>query len=137
MILNIGFVMCAGVFLFAPVGEREFKTRPVLNLFGMRQLGYWLGLLTGDLLLFVPQAILFVALILCIGLRPFSDQLGEFTALIMMFGLSLITHTYLFSHMFTKQNQATKWLVTIYLLVCTFLPQVLSYSSLVASALEN
>jgi hypothetical protein len=89
----LSFSLCSGLFIISPVADKEIKMRQMLNFLGMKSLAYFTGSFLADYVLFVIPTAGFIALLLGVMLT---------------FGFSLISITYLFSFLFTNSNNAFK-----------------------------
>jgi hypothetical protein len=125
-IMIYGFATCSGIYLLTPVSEREFKTRTLLNMSGVSTLQYWLGLLIGDLLLFIPPMSIFILLTVMFQIKPYCEYLDEYCVFAFAFGTSLVTATYFFSSFFDNTNGAIRCIVPFYLIIGTLIPMSLT-----------
>ena len=120
----LGFSLCSGMFILAPVSDKENKLRHLMNFVGMKPLAYYLGSFFADIILFTIPTVGFIILLFPLGIRYFIINWAWATMLAIMvsFGISLISLTYLFSFMFSSANTAFKNIGIIYLIGGTFLP---------------
>ena len=59
----LGFAVSTAIFIDGPVRDRELGLRALLHGMGMRVSAYWLGNMTGDIVLFLASSIGFIAFI--------------------------------------------------------------------------
>jgi len=106
----LGFSLCSGLFIISPVADKEIKMRQMLNFLGMKSLAYYTGSFLADYVLFVIPTAGFIALLFPLGIKLFIMD-GTWVLLLgvmLTFGFSLISITYLFSFLFTNSNNAFK-----------------------------
>lgn len=120
--MNLSFACTAAVYLTTPCEEREHKTRAILNMSGLKSYVYYLGLLTADIVLYLPPMICLILIIIVVDIKIYSTNLGTFAILCAGFGPALITCTYALSHIFKSANFAALFLLLIYVLVGTAIP---------------
>lgn len=61
--LLIGFCTCSGIFILAPISDREFKLRYLMNYIGMKSLSYYIGNFIADYLLFLVPSLGFIIML--------------------------------------------------------------------------
>lgn len=59
----VGFCTCSGIFILAPISERENKLRHLMNYIGMNPFAYYLGNFIADYLLFLIPVAGFIIMI--------------------------------------------------------------------------
>jgi hypothetical protein len=59
----IGFCTCSGIFILAPISDREFKLRYLMNYIGIKSLAYYVGNFIADFILFLVPSIGFIILL--------------------------------------------------------------------------
>jgi hypothetical protein len=59
----IGFCTCSGIFILAPVSDREFKLRYLMHFVGMKSYAYYAGNFLADIILFMIPTIGFIILL--------------------------------------------------------------------------
>jgi ABC-type multidrug transport system permease subunit len=123
-IMCYGFATCSGIYMFTPVGEREYKTKPILNLAGVHSFQYYVGLFIADCTLYVPPVLLFAIMMVALDIRAYSENMDQFLLLVVGFGPALIALTYFVSQAFATGNSAMKCLVPLYLLIGTIGPLI-------------
>lgn len=96
----IGFCVCSGIFVLAPVSDREFKLRYLINFMGMRSYSYFIGNFLTDIILFMVPTIGFIFLLFPMKIEVFSDNWGTIFFLMSTFGVALITLSYVVSFLF-------------------------------------
>jgi hypothetical protein len=90
-----------------------------------------MGLLLADFTIFAILTFVFAIFVLVGKLFGFYAFFGEFVSLTIVFGVGLISMTYLISHVFNSQNTAIKWIYPILSITGSILPAVLmSFASL-------
>lgn len=82
------------------VYERENKLKYALNVMGCRTLPYWLGTLCFDYVMFLIPTLIFYILTICFDILLFKVYGGLLMGMIVTFGFSYITISYLMSFMF-------------------------------------
>lgn len=99
-----------------------------MNFIGMKPLAYYVGNYLADFLLFTIPTFGFIILLFPLGITYFIINLAWLKQLVNMlaFGVSLISMTYLFSFLFTSANNAFKQIGIIYMLIGTFLPNIIT-----------
>lgn len=124
----LGFSLCSGLFIIAPVSDKECKMRQMLTFIGMKPISYYTGSFLADLVLFIIPSMGFVALLFPLGIKLFiMDGTWALLFVVMVtFGLSLISVTYLFSFLYSNPNTAFRQIGIIYYLGGTILPLVVS-----------
>lgn len=130
----LGFSLCSGLFIIAPVADKESKMRQMLTFIGMKPLSYYIGSFLADYILFIIPSIGFIVLLFPLGIKLFIMN-GTWALLFVVmitFGLSLISVTYLFSFMYNNPNTAFRQIGVIYYLGGTILP--ITVSSIIAVA---
>jgi hypothetical protein len=102
----LGFSICSGLFILAPVSDKEQKLRQMMNFVGMKPLAYYTGSFLADFLLFTVPTIGFIILLFPLQIKYFimNGSWAVLLAVMVSFGLSLINVTYLFSFMFKSAN---------------------------------
>lgn len=120
--LNYGFCTSAGSYTLMPVSERENETRSILHSSGLTSLAYWTGLLVADMAVFIGLTALFGVFILVVQLFAFYEFFGWFMLETVIFGLSLLTFTYLLSNIFDRQNTAISWIMPILVILGSVVP---------------
>lgn len=95
-----GFSSSSGIYMITPIQEREDNLRQMLTLSGMRSSSYYLGLFLADFLLFLIPCALFIAFVLCFNMKTYTKDLPDFIAIMVAFGMALITFTYFFASLF-------------------------------------
>lgn len=120
----LGFSLCSGLFILSPVTDKENKLRHLMNFVGMKPLAYYVGSFLADFILFSIPTAGFIALLFPLNIKYFIINGSWATLLIVMisFGFSLISLTYLFSFVFSSANNAFKQIGIIYLVGGTMLP---------------
>jgi len=63
-----GFSLCTGLFILAPVADRQHNLRQMLNFVGMKPLAYYTGSFFADLTLFTIPTVGFIALLFPMGI---------------------------------------------------------------------
>ena len=131
----IGFSTSAGIFILAPVSEREFKLRYLMNFLGLKSLAYYLGNLITDVSLITLPILGFLVIMAVLSFEAFKNAWYLVLILLVCFGYSLITLTYLFNFFFDKSQTAFRMIGVIYLLVGFLLPNILL--SIILAALST
>ena len=126
-LLNFGYVSSSAVYLLMPVIDRENKTRQMLSLNGINSLAYWLGIYICDLILFLFPTCLFLIIVKVMNLAAFGSDIDGLLLILLGFGVSFITYTYMMSFLFKNVTQAVKCLMPAYLLFGTALPLVATF----------
>lgn len=121
-----GFSLCTGLFILAPVADRQQNLRQMLNFVGMKPLAYYTGSFLADLILFTIPTVGFIALLFPMGINYlYMDySWAVFLALMVSFGLSLIALTYLIAFLFSNANTAFKIIGLVYFICGCILPTV-------------
>jgi len=119
------FSLCAGAFIETVVKERFFKNRQYLNVFGCKQVSYWVGNFIFDLSTYIPLMLVFIGIGVCMGLPMFADNKAEISTLFLCFGCGHILFSYAVSFLFTDSQMALKLISFLYLLGGLFLPAVI------------
>ncbi len=98
----LGFSLCSGLYILAPVLDKEKKLRHMLNFIGMDPLAYYAGSYLADVLLFILPTLGFILLLFPLGVRYLIINWAwlKLLAIMIGFGLCLISLTYLFSFLF-------------------------------------
>lgn len=109
----------------------------MLTFIGMKPLSYYTGSFLADFVLFIIPSIGFIALLFPLGIKLFiMDGTWALLFVVMVtFGLSLISVTYLFSFLYSSPNTAFRQIGIIYYLGGTILPLVVS--TLIAGATQS
>lgn len=124
--LNYGFCACSGIYILTPIMERETKTRLALNLVGLRNTAYWIGLFLADFTLYLIPVVTFFLFAKVTQIAAYSDHSAIFVTILATFGLALIPAIYTISHFFDNQSKAVRSIVPILLATGTILPLVSS-----------
>lgn len=121
-----GFSLCTGLFILAPVADREQKLRQMLNFIGMKTVSYFTGNFLADLVLFTIPTLGFTVLLFPLGVTYLikDGAWALFLAIMITFGLSLIALTYLLSFLFKSANTAFKTIGIVYFIGGCILPTV-------------
>jgi hypothetical protein len=106
----IGFSLAGGIFILAIVADKENKLRHLMNFVGMKPLAYYMGNIVADFILFSIPTCGFIILLFPLDIKYFimNGSWAVFLAVMLSFGISMITLTYLFSFMFSSANVAFK-----------------------------
>ena len=67
----LGFSLCSGLFILAPVADKEQKLRQMLNFVGMKSLSYYTGSFLADFVLFTIPTVGFIVLLFPLGIELF------------------------------------------------------------------
>ena len=120
----LGFSLCSGLFILAPVADKENKLRHLLNFIGMKSLAYYVGSYLTDLIFFMVPTIGFIILLFPLNVRYFiiNGSWAILLAAMTTFGLSMISLTYLMSFIFKNANNAFKYIGAIFILIGLFIP---------------
>jgi hypothetical protein len=121
----ISLALCSGMFIENPVQERLKKMRYYLHVLGLNGYIYWLGNLIFDFGIFLIQAFLLIVLVFPLRLEAYSYYFTLYTLLILSFGLSHVTFSYLLSFFFASPDSAIKAFSLLYLLGGLFVPLLL------------
>lgn len=121
-----GFCLSAGIYMLVLLQDRDGKMRPWMYLQGLGSWAYYGGMWLADITLFFITEIVFVCFILSLGLKAFSEQLGDFMGLFSSFGAVVIPCTYFCQHFFKDQNSAFKLLGVVYLIGGLIVPNILN-----------
>lgn len=97
-----GFCLSSGIYMIVLLTDREAKMRHWMYLQGLGSWAYYGGTWIADVFLFFVTEVIFVCLILLMGLKAFSTQIGAFFLLMTSFGAVLVPMTYFFQHFFSK-----------------------------------
>jgi hypothetical protein len=116
ILISIGILTSSGIFVHAPVVDREDKLRYLLNFAGMRSSSYFIGFLIGDLLVFVIPQLLLIIMVFVLQLTQFQDHMVAFFTSVFVFSLPFISMIYVFSFMFDKAESAFKYVVLLVLI---------------------
>ena len=106
----LGFSLCSGLFILSPVTDKQNKLRHLMNFVGMKPGAYYVGSFFADFLLFTIPTLGFIILLFPLDIKYFIMN-GAWASLLLImitFGVSLITLTYLFSFVFSSANNAFK-----------------------------
>lgn len=122
----LGFAVSAGLFVLGLVGDREYKLRYLLNFIGMKTFPYILGNLLFDFLIYLVPSLGFVLLLYPMQITEFTTSAGDVTAILLCFGLSLITMTYFIGFVFQSSNTAFRTLGILYMLLGFVVPLLVS-----------
>ena len=122
----LGFSICSGLFILAPVADKENKLRHLLNFIGMKPIAYYVGSYLTDIVFFMVPTIGFIIILFPLNVRYFiiNGTWALLLAVMTTFGLSMISLTYLLSFMFVNANNAFKYSGIIFLLIGLFLPGI-------------
>jgi hypothetical protein len=122
----LGFSLCSGLFILAPVADKENKLRHLLNFIGMKPIAYYVGSYLTDIVFFMVPTIGFIIILFPLNVRYFiiNGTWALLLAVMTTFGLSMISLTYLLSFMFVNANNAFKYSGIIFLLIGLFLPSI-------------
>jgi hypothetical protein len=122
----LGFSLCSGLFILAPVADKENKLRHLLNFIGMKPLAYYTGSYLTDLVFFMVPTLGFIILLFPLNVRYFiiNGTWALLLASMTTFGLSMISLTYLLSFMYVNANNAFKYSGIIFLLIGLFIPGI-------------
>lgn len=122
----LGFSLCSGLFILAPVADKENKLRHLLNFIGMKPIAYYVGSYLTDIVFFMVPTIGFIIILFPLNVRYFiiNGTWALLLAVMTTFGLSMISLTYLLSFMFVNANNAFKYSGIIFLLIGLFLPGI-------------
>lgn len=122
----LGFSLCSGLFILAPVADKENKLRHLLNFIGMKPIAYYVGSYLTDIVFFMVPTIGFIIILFPLNVRYFiiNGTWALLLAVMTTFGLSMISLTYLLSFMFVNANNAFKYSGVIFLLIGLFLPGI-------------
>jgi len=120
----LGFSLCSGMFIISPVSDKENKLRHLLNFIGMKSISYYVGNFLADAVLFIIPTIGFIILLFPLDVKYFimNGSWALLLAMMISFGVSMITLTYLFSFLFTNANNAFKNIGVIYLIGGSIVP---------------
>ena len=120
----LGFSLCSGLFILAPVADKENKLRHLLNFIGMKPLAYYVGSYLTDLIFFMVPTIGFIILLFPLNVRYFiiNGSWAILLAAMTTFGLSMISLTYLMSFIIKNANNAFKYIGAIFILIGLFIP---------------
>ena len=129
-ILNIfmtwAFIFNTSSYCGSIVLEREKRFKYITNVSGTRQLPYWTANYAFDLLLFYVPLLAFFVVAYAIGSEGefITQSTGYFMLILLLFGLSFIGYSYLFSFVFQKSNTAFRFFPFINLVFFYFLPLI-------------
>jgi hypothetical protein len=120
----LGFSLCSGMFILSPVSDKENKLRHLLNFIGMKSISYYVGNFLADVVLFIIPTIGFIILLFPLDVKYFimNGSWALLLAMMISFGVSMITLTYLFSFLFTNANNAFKTIGVIFLIGGSIVP---------------
>lgn len=100
----IGFCICSGAFVLASASDREFKLRYLMNFMGISSFSYYIGNFLCDLILFTMPTLAFIALLFPMDIKAFTHNWETILAIMICFGMSLITLTYFIGFLFKSAN---------------------------------
>ena len=120
------FSVCSGLFILTPVSDREHKLRYLLTFVGMKPSAYYFGNLMCDFMLFIIPTILFIALLYPLNLTFLYRGWFPLLGIMLSFGFSLITLTYLASFFFKTSNYAFNKIGIWYMILGIALPAVIT-----------
>ena len=120
------FIFNTSTFCGSVVLEREKRFKYLSNVSGTRQLPYWAGNYSFDLLVFWSPLIIFFITILALGTKgEFLSRIFPYLLpLLVLFGFSFIGYSYLFSFIFQKSSTAFRFFPFLNLLFFYFLPLI-------------
>ena len=124
--LVLGQALTASLYSMVPMFEKKAGLRQMMHMSGLSSFQYFLGLFLGDILLFVcPAAVISIALI---GFEEIMvrSQIGNFFLSFTLFGMCLISFTYVFSHVFDDPETSGKYMALIFVLGMLFGPIAIS-----------
>ena len=123
--LTIGSTFTAGMSANLPMEEKKGGLRHMMHLFGLNSLQYWTGTWLGDaLIVAIPPTVIAVVLLVFDDIME-RHYVPEFFILFWMFGNTLNTISYLFSHIFSSPETGIKYISLIYSLGFLIGPLVL------------
>lgn len=88
----------------------------------MKSFNYYLGNYLFDYTMFLLPSTAFIILLPIMQISVFEGQAGAIFSVILCFGLSLISLTYLVSFLFSNSNTAFRSIGILYILIGYFLP---------------
>lgn len=128
----IGFSTCSGIFIWAPICDREHKLRYLMNFIGMNSLAYYTGNLIADMILFLLPTIGFIIMLFPMQITVFTSWWHIMFGIMVCFGFSLINLTYLVNFIFSKSTVAFRQVGGFYLLLGFLAPNMVIAMSYVA-----
>jgi len=117
ILISIGILTSAGIFVHAPVMDREDKLRYLLNFAGMRSSSYYIGFLLGDLIVFAIPQILLIIMVFVLQLTQFQEHMVAFFGTVFIYAFSFISMIYVFNFVFDKAESAFKYVILLVLIV--------------------
>lgn len=117
--------MNCSVYILTPALEREHGLRYILNVMGCKGLTYWLGTFLFDYLAYMLTIALLILFFFILGVEFMYPFLGRITCIMALYGIALITFTYMFSFAFKKSNTAFKTFPLVTFFVFYTLPGIL------------
>lgn len=122
----IGFCTCSGIFILAPISDREFKLRGLMNYIGMNSLAYYTGNFIVDYVLYLIPSLGFIILLFPMKIEAFTNSCGTILLILLCFGLALISLTYFVSFLFKTSATAFRQIGVMYLLIGYIIPNTVS-----------
>ena len=100
LLIIFGIVTSCGIFAVTPTKDRVDKMRHLLSFAGMRSSAYYLGILTGDFIIFMIPQYMVLLLIIALQLDEFYKHLGLYILTIHAFAPPCISLVYNMAYMY-------------------------------------
>jgi len=113
-VLTIGSTFTAGMSAILPMEENKGGLRHMMHLFGLNSFQYFFGMLLGDLCIVAIPPCLCAAVLMVFDDIMEREYVPEFFLLFWIFGCTLNTFSYLFSHIFNNPETGIKYISMIY-----------------------
>jgi len=118
----VGFLINTNVYVAFPVIERENNIKYLLRTIGIRPLSYWLGTMAFDTLVISIFAILLVPVGYFLKISMVANNAGYFALVMVSFGFSLVSQSYILSWIYDKQATVYKFNILLTLFGTFYLP---------------
>ena len=112
--LTIGMTFTAGMSAIIPMEERKGGLRHMQHLFGLNSLEYFTGMFLGDAIISGISATIIAIILICYRDIIELEYVPHMFLLFWVFGCTLNTFSYFFSHVFSDPQTGIKYIALVY-----------------------